>query len=137
MHEFYEDLQELCETVKREIGEANDKIRAAGGKLSAGDLEYIYKLAHTAESIKTIMAMDEAEMGNSGDDMEGRGMMSGRSPYMGRSGNSYARRSARRDRMGRYSRDDGMMEQLHDLMESAPDERTKQRFRRFISEMEN
>lgn len=39
MHNI-EDLHELCETISREIGEANEKIRKAGGKLSAGDVDY-------------------------------------------------------------------------------------------------
>ena len=39
MHNI-EDLHELCETISREIREANEKIRQAGGKLSAGDVDY-------------------------------------------------------------------------------------------------
>lgn len=58
-------------------------------------------------------------------------------------GGSYARggggrgRNARRDSMGRYSRGEGLAEELRDLMEEAPDEQMKQEFRRFISKIEN
>jgi hypothetical protein len=46
-------------------------------------------------------------------------------------------RNARRDSMGRYSSDNRMMvEELRDLMNEAPDERTKTEFKRFIEKME-
>lgn len=68
-------------------------------------------------------------------------------------GGSYARgrgRNARRDGMGRYSRNDGSyrggysrggdkdeyIENLRDMMEDAPDEQTKQSIQRMISQME-
>ena len=131
MHNI-EDLHELCETISREIGEANDKIRSAGGKLSGEDLTYLDKLTHTLKSLKTTIAMMEAEDGESG-----RYSM----PHYGgyNYGGSYRRG---RDAMGRYtsrrgySYDDGMIEELRSLMESAPDERTKSEFRQFIAKME-
>lgn len=131
MHNI-EDLHELCETISREIGEANDKIRSAGGKLSGEDLTYLDKLTHTLKSLKTTIAMMEAEDGESG-----RYSM----PHYGsyNYGGSYRRG---RDSMGRYtsrrgySYDDGMIEELRSLMESAPDERTKSEFRQFIAKME-
>ena len=48
----------------------------------------------------------------------------------------------RRDDMGRYSRnrysyDGNMISELRNLMEEAPDERTKQEFKRFIQKMES
>lgn len=46
---------------------------------------------------------------------------------------SYARR---RDNMGGYSRGESMMHELHELMESAPDDKTRQEFQRFIQKME-
>ena len=131
MHNI-EDLHELCETISREIGEANDKIRSAGGKLSGEDLTYLDKLTHTLKSLKTTIAMVEAEDGESG-----RYSM----PHYGgyNYGGSYRRG---RDSMGRYtsrrgySYDDGMIEELRSLMESAPDERTKSEFRQFIAKIE-
>lgn len=64
-------------------------------------------------------------------------------------GGSYARgrgRNARRDSMGRYSREGGYsradgkqeyIEQMRELMMDAPDEQTRQSIQRMISEMEN
>ena len=134
--DYTKDLHELCETLSREIGEANEKIRSAGGKLSAGDLDYIDKLTHALKSVKATVSMMEDE-GYSG------------YPYMGRSydngmGNrSYRGSYARRDSRGRYSsergysRDGGMVEELRDLMQDAPDERTRQEFQRFITKLES
>ena len=131
--DYVKDLHELCETLSREIGEANDKIRSAGGKLSAGDLDYIDKLTHALKSVKATIKMMEEE-GYSGYPYWG-GSYADRGPYHG---GSYAgRRNARRDSMGRYSRDGGMMEELRGLMEDAPDERTRQEFQRFISKIES
>ncbi len=136
MHDT-KDLHELCETLDREIKDANEKIRSAGGKLSAGDLDYIDKLTHALKSIKTTIAMVEADdEGESGRYM----------PHYGMYGNSYGygesyRRG--RDSMGRYtsrrgySYDNGMIDELRDLMKSAPDERTKNEFRNFISRIES
>ena len=131
MHNI-EDLHELCETLSREVGEANEKIRKAGGKMTAGDLEYIDKLTHALKSVKTTIAMVEAEDGGE----SGRYM-----PHYNYGGGYSYRRG--RDSMGRYtsrrggySYDDGMIEELRSLMENAPDERTKSEFRQFIAKME-
>lgn len=57
-------------------------------------------------------------------------------------GGSMARgrgRNARRDSMGRYSRGDEsemMVEELRELMEDAPNERTKMEFQKFIQKIE-
>lgn len=132
--DIIKDLHETCETLSRELGEANKKIERSGGKLTAGDLEYIDKLTHALKSVKTTIAMAEADEGESGNYMP-----SGNS-YGRMYGNSYARR---RDSMGRYmsrrgdmSYDDGMVEELRDLMDRAPDESTKREFRRLIGKLE-
>jgi hypothetical protein len=147
MEKWLDDLYDLCETVSHEIGEANEKIRAAGGKLSGADVDYIDKLTHTMKSIKTTIAMAEAEERNG---------ESGYYPYMGgyrsyddgmpesRRGRSGARR---RDAMGRYSRENrgysrddaksDFIDDVRDLMHDAPDDRIKMRFKEFIREIEN
>ena len=58
---YLNDLHEMCETLSRELAEANDKINSAGGKLSGSDLDYVDKLTHAIKSIKTTIAMIEAE----------------------------------------------------------------------------
>lgn len=142
MEKWLDDLHDLCETVSREIGEANEKIRAAGGKLSSADVDYIDKLTHTMKSIKTTIAMAEAE------ERDGE---SGYYPYMG-GYRSYenmrggGRSNQRRDSRGRYSRRGGysrtdaredFIEDVRELMHDAPDEHTRMRFQRFIDEIEN
>lgn len=137
--DYLKDLHEMCEILSNELGEANDKIRKAGGKMTAGDLDYVDKLTHALKSTKTTIAMMEAEDdGESGYYMPRYGY--GRSYAYDNTGNSYARR--RRDSMGRYSRrgdmsyDDGMIEELRDLMDRAPDESTKREFHRLITKLE-
>ena len=129
--DYLKDLHEMCETLSRELGEANDKVRQGGGSLNGSDLDYIDKLTHAIKSIKTTIAMIEADDGESG-----------MYPYnynMNRSyrGGSYARR---RDSRGRYSsaysRDDDMISDLRNLMNEAPDEKIKQEFQRFIDKIE-
>lgn len=129
--DYIKDLHELCETLSREIGEANDKIRKAGGKLSAGDLEYVDKLTHALKSVKATIAMmeDEGYSGRMAYD-------NGSHPY-----HSYARRDSRGRYSGRYSRDgysreSDMVAELRELMEDAPDDRTRAEFQRFISKIE-
>jgi hypothetical protein len=138
--DYLKDLHEMCDTLSRELGEANEKVRKNGGKLSGSDLEYIDRLTHAIKSIKTTIAMTEAEDGGSyADGMQGGSY--GMYPHWNYGG-SYARgRNARRDSMGRYSsrgysRDQEMISELRELMEDAPDERTRQEFQRFISKIE-
>lgn len=147
MHEQMIDaLEELCETVILDLEKTNDKIRNAGGELTAGDIDYLNKLTHTIKSIKTTLAMVEHD-GYS--ERGGSYNMGGSYARGGRSRNSYNRgsyargRNARRDSMGRYSREGGysrsaddMVEQLHDLMEDAPDEKSRQEIQKLISKME-
>lgn len=137
--DYLNDLHQMCETLSRELGEANEKIRMNGGKLSGSDLEYVDKLTHALKSIKTTIAMIEAESDGSyagGSYADGYGGSYRMNSYArGRRGN------VRRDSMGRYSsrgysRDQEMITELRELMEDAPDERTRQEFQRFISKIE-
>lgn len=139
--DYLKDLHETCETLSRELGEANEKIKRAGGKMSSGDLEYLDRLTHAIKSVKTTIAMMEAEDGGeSGYYMPMYGRSYGDRSYGMRDGNSYARR---RDSMGRFtsrrggmSYDDGMVEELRDLMDRAPDEATKREFHKLITRIE-
>lgn len=133
---MYDGLKHICEILENELANVNKKLDKSDGVLSGDDISYIDKLTHSIKSIKTTIAMMEAEDGESG-----RYSM----PHYGY-GNSYNyggsyRRG--RDSMGRYtsrrggySYDDGMIEELRSLMENAPDERTKSEFRQFIAKME-
>lgn len=130
--DYLKDMHELCELLSEELAEANEKIQKAGGKISAGDLELIDKLAHAQKSLKTTMAMMEA-----GDSFDGNysgrymgGSMNGNYNSYGR--NSYARG---RDSRGRYVSRDGIADQLRSLMDQA-DDRTRTELQRVIDRME-
>ena len=136
-------LYELFDSVYHDLESANEKIKMGGGELSQGDAEYLHTLASTMKSLKTSIAMMEAEEdGYSGTYWDGRYYYDG-VPTMERDGRSNARgRSmARRGRSmarGRYTRDDAhddFIEEIEELIEKAPDEQTRKKFERFISEM--
>ena len=61
LHDKIKTLYELCEVISHELEDVNEKIRSAGGSMSAGDLELVDKLSHAMKSIKTTIAMMEAE----------------------------------------------------------------------------
>lgn len=151
MNEKLKILHELCETISRELEDVNDKIRKSGG-MSAGDLETVDKLTHSLKSIKTTIAMMEAEdeegEGYSGRYMPMYGGMAGMS-NRGRSyrgGNSYARgrgSNARRDSMGRYSREGGysyadsmdeLLEDMRGMMGQLPEDK-RRKAERLIDEL--
>jgi hypothetical protein len=147
MEKWLDDMYDLCETVAKEIGAANKKIEAAGGKLTGADVDYIDKITHAMKSIKATISMAEAEENGE----------SGYYPYMGGyrsfdNGGMSNRRGGgmsnqRRDSRGRYSREyrgysrdnamADMVAELRGLMRDAPDEHTRMRFQRFIDEIEN
>ena len=134
-----EELYKLKETLCNELEEYSKK-----GKMSAGDLEIVDKLSH---SIK-IEKYDESEysgaMGYSNRMIYGRGGYS--NERGGYSNNDYSMArgdgrgrgsNARRDSMGRYaSEGHDMVMELREMMEEAPDERTRMEFEKFIRKME-
>lgn len=145
MHEIYDLKEMLC----KELEEYGKK-----GDLTAGSLDVVDKLAHTIKNLDKIIESYEENgeyssrggsyaggMGMGGASYE-RGGRSYRGGNMG--GRSYVRgrgRNARRDAMGRYStegysRNDEMIEQLNDLMDDAPDERTRAEIQKFITKLE-
>ena len=95
-------MHKIKEALMNELYEYEDKMKKMnGGKLSVQDLDKIHKLTDTVKNICKIDMLDDEE----GYSEDGRYMGEGRI-Y----GTSYARgrRYAKRDSMGRYSRDDGM-----------------------------
>lgn len=126
MHEIHELKNRLCD----ELEEYGSK-----GKLDVGDLDVVDKLAHTIKNLdKIIESYGYSETGRVYDGSYD-GMYDGR---------SYARgRDARRDSRGRYSTRRGysmdntsMVHELRELMNEAPDDRTKQEFQKFIQKVE-
>lgn len=120
MHALYDLREMLC----KELDEYGKK-----GELSAGALDIVDKLTHTIKNLDKIIEVNEdGEYSNYG-------------PH---GGISYARgrgRYAKRDSMGRYSSDGysrtgDMTERLRDLMNDAPDDRTRQEIQRLVTRME-
>ena len=152
MH-YMEDLKDLLCAELEDYAEKSKK----SGKMSMGDLDSIHKLTDTVKNILKIdMLEDESGYSEDGAYM-GEGRIYGTSYDDGMRrgvGYSYARgrgRYAKRDSMGRYSRDDGymrrdgrgmrdgysreegkayMMEQLEDMMEDAEKPAEKEALRR-------
>lgn len=132
-------MHKLMEYVCNELEEYERK--AGSGKLSMQDIEYIDKLAHIKKSLLSADEMwDDSEYSNAGMSYA-RG---GRSYRGGSYEGSYARgrgRNARRDSMGRYSREgysmaeDDFKDELQDLMQSAPNEQVRMKLQRMMSEM--
>ena len=149
MH-YMEDLKDLLCAELEDYAEKGKK----SGKMSMGDLDSIHKMTDTVKNILKIDLM-ESDDGYSEDGAYiGEGRIYG-TTYDGYGrGASYARgrgRYAKRDSMGRYSRDDGymrrdgrgmrdgysrddgkayMMEQLEDMMEDAEKPAEKEALRR-------
>ena len=115
-------MKELHELKERLI----DELEGYGKKeMSAGNLQVIDTLAH---SIKNLCKIIECEDG----EYSGHYMPWG----YGDGTRSYARK---RDSMGRYastgySRDD-LTDKLHELMDNAPDDRTRMEIKRLIDKM--
>ena len=149
MH-YMHDLKDLLCAELEDYAEKGKK----SGKMSMGDLESIHKLTDTVKNIMKIDVLKE-ETGYSEDGTymgEGRIYGTSYDDGMHRDGGySYARgrRYARRDSMGRYSRDDGMsyrggmrggysrddaksymIEQIEEMMEEAEKPAEKEALRR-------
>ena len=141
--DYLKDYEDGCEVLHEKYRDSIRKIKNNG--MSASDLDQLEKLTHSMASIKKMMKMEED------------GEYSGRYPYwmggtyadgngMGggmTNGGSYARgrRNARRDSMGRYSGERGysrndLADEMRELMEKAPDERTRQKIERMVAELE-
>jgi len=135
MHKLYELKDMLCE----ELEQYGKK-----GELTAGSLDVVDKLTHTIKNLdKIIEKYEEEDYSNASYARGGQNGNQSNASYA--RGGSYARgrgRNARRDSMGRYSseggysRNDGMIMELRELMQDAPDDRTRQEFERFIQKME-
>lgn len=147
MH-YMHDLKDLLCAELEDYAENGKK----SGKMSMGDLDSIHKLTDTVKNILKIDLMESEEGYSEDGHYMGEGRIYGTSYDNGMRrgvGYSYARgrgRYAKRDSMGRYSRDDGymrrdggysredgkayMMEQLEDMMEDAEKSAEKEALRR-------
>lgn len=125
MDYMYDLKEKLC----KELEEIAHK-----PEMGAGDLEIVHKLTDTIKNIDKIDKLEDGEYSQDG------GWMA-RGNYG--AGSSYARK---RDSMGRYSRrnrmysrDDAkthLTEQLEDLMDEAPDDKTRKIIRRCMDQLQ-
>lgn len=130
MHKLYELKDALCEELEK----------YADKEISAGTLEIVDTLAHALKNINKVIEDGEAEeysneyRGGSYRDSYG---------YNGRGSYARGRRNAKRDSMGRYSREDGYsrnedyIDQLHDMMQNTNDESVRQELQRIAKRMES
>ena len=148
MH-YMHDLKDLLCAELEDYAEKGKK----SGKMSMGDLDSIHKLTDTVKNILKIDMLEEESVYSEDGHYMGEGRIYGTSYDRGA---SYARgrgRYAKRDSMGRYSRDDGymrrdvrnmrdgysrddgkayMLEQLEDMMADAENPSDKEALRRCI-----
>ena len=139
MHAIYDLKEKLCKELEG-YGER--------GELSASILDTVDKLAHAIKNLDKIIEVYEMEEEGSYRDGSYRGGSYRRSYNMGsdEDDGSYRRgrgRNARRDSRGRYSSDGGysrasedMVDQLQEMMDMAPDEKTRQDIQRLMKKME-
>jgi len=128
MHKLIEYICDELEELERKA----DK----DGKLSMAEVQYMDTLAHAKKNLlKSDEMMEDGEYSGA-DRSYARGGMGG--------DRSYARgrgRNARRDSMGRYSREGGysmtddFRMNLEELMQDAPNEQVRQKLQRIMSEM--
>lgn len=134
-------MHKMIEYIQRELEEIEQK--AAKNRLSMSEIEYADKLAHLSKNLlKTDELMSGGYSGDTYKDGTRHYPMDG--AYVG------AREEIRRDSRDRYSRADypiyardgyamdnhEIVGQLRDIMNSAPDERTRMEFQTFIKKME-
>lgn len=134
------NLEKMLELADNELGAI-----ASNGKFrSREEIDSVEKLVKMAKSIYCIWEMED----DGGMSYADGGYYRGGRVYRGvpYEGDSYARgrtRNVKRDSLGRYARDGGYsyhddyVTQLHDLMDTAPDEHTRQSIQRMIDNMKN
>lgn len=130
-------MHKLMEFICDEMEELERKAEK-DGKLTMQEVQYLDTLAHTKKNLlKADEMWEDSEYSMAGDRSYRSYARDGRNM-------SYARgrgRNARRDSMGRYSRDgysmaeDDFKMELQDLMHDAPNEQVKMKLQRMMAEM--
>ena len=133
MHKLYEWACDELEELEKKADKG----------LSAAEVEYASKLTELKKNILKIEMLEDEGYSAEYRDDTGRSYDRGGNRGGGSYRGSYARgrRNARRDSMGRYSRDgysrdaDEIVEQLEDMMDTAPDERTRMELKKLVEKM--
>lgn len=125
-------MHEIKKKLMDELYEVEEKMKkASGGKISAGDLEYIHKLTDSIKNIDKIEALESGDYSEASEWM-GEGRMYGNSYD---DGMSYARGGR-----GAYSRDSAkehMIDRIEDMIEETDDPKTKRALERCVQAIEN
>ena len=150
-------MHKIKEMLMNELYEYEEKAKKMpNGKLSTQELEKIHKLTDTVKNIDKIEMLEDGEGYSEDTDFMGEGRMYGTSYARGRG------RNARRDRMGRYSSDDGMsyeggsyarggssygmsydgakehlMDKAEEMLEMAQDPKERRVIEKFMRELED
>lgn len=137
----HDALYDLKEMLCKQLNDYGKK-----GELTAAVLERVDMLAHAVKNLdKIIDHMEESEYSGNMDGRSygGRSYRDGGSYEGGRSMARGRGSNARRDSMGRYASDgysrgdDGSMaDQLREMADMAPDERTRQEINRLASKLD-
>lgn len=127
--------QNISKFINQELSELDHRVMS-NGKLTMQEAQYVDLLAHLEKSLLTCEAMKEGSYHAGYSD----GYKDG---YRSYEGSEYGARR-RRDSMGRYADEprynDGyqhgsMVEELHSLMEKAPNEQVKRKYSDFLNEI--
>lgn len=124
MHE----LKELRDMLNKEL------IKASQRGINTSNLEMIDKLSHSIKSIDTIIAMEDSGYSNTGYG-RGNGYSYARRDSMGRYSRDMMRDDYSRDTYG-YSRADGM-EQLRDMMNNTSDSKLRRAIEKAMDAMQD
>jgi hypothetical protein len=119
-------MHKIMEYVCKEMEDLEKKIEKNGG-LNPTDMQYLDTLAHTKKNLLKAEEMSEGSYRGSYRGSYDDGRMSYADPmYADDERTERSRYSTRRDRMGRYSREDGysrdegMIEELRNMMGDLP-----------------
>ena len=148
-------MHKLKEKLMDALYEYEDKAeKNPNGKLSDIEIEKIHKLTDTVKNIDKIEMLEGGEGGYSeASNWMGEGRMYGTS-YEGGSSYRHGRMHAKRDSMGRYSREGGysansydssgygrskdqMLDELEDMLEKANSEKERHAIQNCIKQLEN
>lgn len=143
-------LDNVLEMVDNELKSVSEN----GKFRSREEVDTVYKLVDIAKDVYCIWEYEDSEEDGYSENYSRAGYPYRYGMVYGDDGHSYARgrRNAKRDSMGRYSRDDEMhyrdrgysrndgnreyIENLRSMMHNAPDENTRNTIQRMIDQME-
>jgi hypothetical protein len=134
--------QNISKFIEKELKDLDHRV-ITNGKLNMQEAQYVDLLAHLEKSLLTCEAMKEGSYhaGYSDGYKDGYNESGYNRSY---EASGYGARGRRRDSMGRYADEpryndgyqhDSMIEELHSLMEKAPNEQVKRKYSDFLSEI--